>query len=143
VRRRIGSVIKGALMILLAWVGMALVERDGSFSLTGVLLCSRLSWLPASRTGSHATSGSPGGCGSLGLTRMHAVDPEELLQATELALACDELSFIAEGLGQWGGPARPDPKAGSLADFESVKGDVWRHGAAPPQPRGRRAVEPA
>jgi hypothetical protein len=48
-------------------------------------------------------------------------DRHELLRAAELDLTRDELCFIADGLGQWGGPARPEPEVAALAGFDGVQ----------------------
>lgn len=50
-----------------------------------------------------------------------AIDPNEPLRPVDLGLTEDELSFIAAGLAQWGGPARARPESAAAVGFEDVE----------------------
>jgi hypothetical protein len=115
-RRRVGVAIEGAWLVLLGWLGVALVEGDGGLSLSGALL-----WL----TIIVATGLAHRLARRAWRRRQRAPDPpadrDKLLHAADLGLTRDELCFIVEGLGQWGGPARPEPEVAALADFDGVQ----------------------
>jgi hypothetical protein len=51
---------------------------------------------------------------------MRVIDPDEPLRPVDLGLSRDELSFITDGLGQWGGPAQPQSQSAAIAGFEDV-----------------------
>jgi hypothetical protein len=52
---------------------------------------------------------------------MREPDPGEPLRRVDLDLTRDVLSFVIAGLGQWGGPARPEPESAGIAGFRDVE----------------------